>query len=160
MTLFDTFRDLDRMSSALFSGLGSPSWMSAPVNVYRADDHYLLEMDLPGFDPSSIDVSVEGGQLTLRAERTEERTDEKAQWLVRERGAATVVRQFTLGEDVDADAVTADYRDGVLTVRMPLRAAAKPRRIAVAGTTAPAVGAGGETAATNPQLQEAEATVR
>lgn len=159
MTLFDTFRDLDRMSSALFSGLGSPTWVSAPVNVYRADDHYMLEMDLPGFDPSAIDVSVEGGQLTLRAERTEERTDEKAQWLVRERGAASVVRQFTLGDDVDADAVTADYRDGVLKVRMPLRATAKPRRIGVEGGAQPAVGAGGSADA-NPQTQEAEARVR
>ncbi len=159
MTLFDTFRDLDRMSSALFSGLGSPTWVSAPVNVYRAEDHYMLEMDLPGFDPSAIDVSVEGGQLTLRAERTEERTDENAQWLVRERGAASVVRQFTLGEDVDADAITADYRDGVLTVRMPLRAAAKPRRIAVAGGAQSAVGAG-ENADATAQRQEAEARVR
>jgi HSP20 family protein len=159
MTLFDTFRDLDRMSSALFSGLGSPTWVSAPVNVYRADDHYMLEMDLPGFDPAAIDVSVEGGQLTLRAERTEEHTDKNAQWLVRERGAASVVRQFTLGDDVDADAVAADYHDGVLRVRMPLRATAKPRRIAVAGAGEPAVHAE-ESAAATPQLHEAEARAR
>ena len=160
MTLFDTFRDLDRMSSALFSGLGSPTWVSAPVNVYRADDHYMLEMDLPGFDPSTIDVSVEGGQLTLRAERTEEQTDDKAQWLVRERGAASVVRQFTLGDDVDPDAVSAKYRDGVLTVHLPLRQAAKPRRIAVRGAAEAPAAVAGQTPAAAPQLQEAEATAR
>ena len=67
--LFDSFNELDRISSAFFSGLPEPALSAAPVNLYRDDDRYVVEVDLPGFDPSSIDVSAEAGLLTIRADR-------------------------------------------------------------------------------------------
>ena len=63
--LFDTFKELDRISSAFFSGFPESALSSAPINLYREDDRYVVEADLPGFDPSSIDVSAEAGLLHL-----------------------------------------------------------------------------------------------
>jgi len=130
--LFDTFNELDRIGSAFFSGFPAPSLARAPMNLYREDDRYVVETDLPGFDPSSIDVSVDGGLLTIRADRAAEAENRSARWIVRERDAASVVRQLALGEDVDLDAISADYRDGVLTVTLPVRADALPKKVQVA----------------------------
>lgn len=130
--LFDMFKELDRISSTFFSGLPEPALSTAPVNLYRDGDHYVVEVDLPGFDPSSIDVSAEAGMLTIRADRDASREDRGAQWLIRERSAARVVRQLALGSEVDLDAIAADYRDGVLKVTLPVRADALPRKVAVA----------------------------
>ncbi|WP_260272421.1 Hsp20/alpha crystallin family protein [Propionibacterium freudenreichii] len=138
MMLFDTFKELDRISSAFFSGFPEPALSSAPVNLYRQGDGYVLEADLPGFDPSSIDVSAEPGLLTIRADRDTSREDQGERWLVHERSSARVVRQLALGDEVDLDAVTADYRDGVLKITLPVRADALPRKVAVAvGSPAP-----------------------
>ncbi len=138
MMLFDTIQELDRISSGFFSELSRAAFSTTPVNLYREDDRYVLEADLPGFDPKSIDVSVDGGLLTIRAERTAESEDRGARWLLRERGAASVVRQVALGQDIDLDAIAADYRDGVLKVTLPVRADALPRRVAVVEGAAPA----------------------
>lgn len=134
--LFDTFNELDRISSAFFSGHPGPALSSAPVNLYRETDRYVVEADLPGFDPSSIDVSAESGLLTIRADREASNEDQGERWLVRERTAARVVRQLALGGEVDLDAITADYRDGVLRVTLPVRADALPRKVEVALGTA------------------------
>lgn len=131
MELFDTFRELDRLGDAFFSDLRSRP-MSAPVNLRREDDRYVLEADLPGFDPESIDVTVEDDWLTIRAERSMDRETDDRGWLLRERGSASVVRRFTLGPDVDTEGIAADYRDGVLTLTLPTRAELRPRRIDVA----------------------------
>jgi HSP20 family protein len=147
MMLFDTFKELDRISSAFFSGFPEPALSSAPVNIYREDGRYVVEADLPGFDPSSIEVSAESGLLTIRAQRDASREDRGEQWLIRERSSAQMVRQLGLGQDVDLDAIAADYRDGVLKITLPVRADALPRKVAVAveGQAEPsqqAIGAG------------------
>lgn len=128
--LFDTFNELDRISSTFFSGHAGLS--SAPVNLYREKDRYVVETDLPGFDPSSIDVSAESGLLTIRADRDASQESRDGRWLVRERSSASVVRQLALSGEIDLDAVTANYRDGVLTVLLPVRADALPRKVEVA----------------------------
>ena len=130
--LFDPFTELERISSTFFSEFPARALSAAPVNLYRNDDRYVVEVDLPGFDPSSIDVSAEPGLLTIRADRDTSREDRDARWLVRERHSAQVVRQLALGDDVNLDAIAADYRDGVLKVTLPVRADALPRKVAVA----------------------------
>ncbi len=136
--LFETFKELDRISSAFFSGIPEPALSSTPVNLYRDDDGYVVEADLPGFDPSSIDVSAEAGVLTIRADRDMSREDHGERWVVRERSSARVVRQLSLGDEVDLDAIAANYRDGVLKVTLPVKADALPRKVAVAvGSSAP-----------------------
>lgn len=133
MLRFDPFRDLDRMTEQLLgasSGSGrAPRFM--PMDLYRSGDHYVLHADLPGVDPGSVDVNVENGTLTIKAERTE-RTDQDVQWISSERFTGTYMRQIALGEGIDADKISATYTNGVLTVSLPVAERAKPRRVSVA----------------------------
>jgi HSP20 family protein len=103
-------------------------------NLYRTGDHYVLHADLPGVDPGSVDVSVDNGTLTIRAERSA-RSDESVQWISSERFTGTYLRQLSLGDGVDANGINATYENGVLTVTIPLAEVAKPRRIEVQAST-------------------------
>ncbi len=101
-----------------------------PLDLYRSGDHYVLHADLPGVDPDSVDVSVDGGILTVTAQRSE-RTELDVQWLSSERFTGSYLRRLSLGEDIDADNIAATYQNGVLTVTLPVAARAKPRRIQI-----------------------------
>jgi HSP20 family protein len=125
---FDPFRDVDRLAEQLLGSQRAPRVM--PMDLFRSGDHYVLACDLPGVDPGSVDISVDGGVLSIRAERTP-RSDEHAQWLAQERPSGTFLRQLTLGEGLDTAQIRATYENGVLTVTLPVAERAKPRRIRV-----------------------------
>ena len=131
---FDPFRDLDRLAGGWFnlSGPGgprAPRW--APMDAYRAGDHYVVHFDLPGIDADSLEVTAENNTLTVRAERRPTSPD-GAQYVVSERPMGSFSRQMVLGDGLDLAMVSADYRDGVLTVTIPVAERAKPRRIEIA----------------------------
>ena len=137
MLRFDPFRDLDRMTEQL---LGAPAGSARaprfmPMDLYRSGDHYVLHADLPGVDPGSVDVHVENGTLTIKAERSG-RTEQDVQWLSSERFTGTFMRQLALGEGLDTDAIAATYANGVLTVTIPVAEKAKPRRIEITSVEA------------------------
>ncbi|WP_166877353.1 MULTISPECIES: Hsp20/alpha crystallin family protein [unclassified Salinibacterium] len=123
---FDPFRDLDRVTSTLLDR--SPRVM--PMDLYREGDHYVLTADLPGIDPGSVDVDVDGQLLTIRAERTV-RGQEGVKWITRERMGGSFLRQLTLGDGIDRDKISAHYDNGVLSVMIPVSEKAKPRKIEV-----------------------------
>ena len=100
------------------------------MDLYRSGDHYVLHADLPGVDPDSVDVSVDGGILTVTAQRSE-RTDLDVQWLTSERFTGSYMRRLSLGQDIDADHIAATYQNGVLTVTLPVAARAEPRHIEI-----------------------------
>ncbi|MCE0456354.1 Hsp20/alpha crystallin family protein [Curtobacterium flaccumfaciens] len=125
---FDPFRELDRLAGSLLGTSAGPR--SMPMDLYRTGDHYVLDVDLPGIDPGSVDIDVDGSVLTIRAERTLG-APEGSQWLTRERQPGTFVRQLTLGDGLDAERITAGYDNGVLSVTIPVKESAKPRKIAV-----------------------------
>ena len=137
MLRFDPFRDIDRMTEQLLGasdGSGrAPRFM--PIDLYRSGDHYVLHADLPGIDPGSVDVHVDNGTLTIRAERSG-RTEQDVQWLTNERFVGTFQRQLSLGEGIDTEAISATYDNGVLSVTIPVAERAKPRRIEVSGQAA------------------------
>ena len=93
-------------------------------------DHYVLHADLPGVDPDSVDVSIDGGVLTVTAQRSE-RTEHDVQWLNSERFTGGYMRRLSLGQDIDADHIAATYQNGVLTVTLPVAARAEPRHIEI-----------------------------
>lgn len=105
-----------------------------PMDLFKAGDHYVLNADLPGVDPGSIDVSVDNGTLTLRAQRTVP-SEEGVQWIASERFAGAFMRQLSLGENVDVDNIGATYNNGVLSVTIPIAERAKPRRIQISGAS-------------------------
>lgn len=129
---FDPFTELDRLAAGLLQSRPGPRTM--PVDLYRDADRYVVTADLPGIDPGSVDVDVDGQLLTIRAQRTVA-TGEGAKWLVQERPSGTYLRQFSIGEGVDTSAISASYDNGVLSVVIPVSERAKPRKIAVQSTS-------------------------
>jgi HSP20 family protein len=101
-----------------------------PVDLFREGDEYVLSADLPGIDPESVDLDVDGQLLTIRAERRAP-VSEDVRWLTHERPYGSYMRQFTLGDGVDIDRITANYEHGVLSVIVPVAERAKPRKIAI-----------------------------
>jgi HSP20 family protein len=125
---FDVLSQFDRLASSVFDTARTPRLM--PVDLFRNGDQYVLSADLPGIDPESVDLDVDGQLLTIRAER-QQPMEEDAKWLVHERPYGSYMRQFTLGDGVDRERITANYANGVLSVIVPMAERAKPRKIAV-----------------------------
>jgi HSP20 family protein len=131
----DPFRDLDRLTQQVFGTATRPAAM--PIDAYRRGEEFIVELDLPGVQPDSIDLTIEKNVLTVHAERRRDET-EGVELLVGERPQGTFSRQLFLGDTLDTDAIQADYVDGVLTLRLPVAERAKPRRVAInAGQSAP-----------------------
>jgi HSP20 family protein len=136
MTLvrFDPFRGLNLAQSRYNTSFADAFDFLPAVDIRTGADHSLiLEVDLPGIPKESISVHVENRTLTLKGERKREIVeDDKKTGLHRaERLFGSFVRSFTLPESADATKVTADYKDGVLTVTVPVAEKAKPRSIEV-----------------------------
>ena len=133
----DSFRELVRIAGALLTPRQGLRLM--PIDLYREGDHYILTADLPGIDPGSVDIDVDGQLLTIRAERTL-RGAEGVKWLTRERESGSFLRQLNLGQGIDIDAISARYENGVLSVNIPVTERAKPRKIEImSGTDSEAV---------------------
>ena len=125
---FDVLTQFDRIASGAFDTARAPRMM--PVDLFREGDQYVLSADLPGIDPDSVDIDVDGQLLTIRAERRAP-ASEQVRWLAHERPYGSYMRQFTLGDGVDVQRITANYEHGVLSVIVPVAERAKPRKIAV-----------------------------
>ena len=128
---YDPFRELDQLAQQLMSGGRSPR--SFPMDAYRRGDDFFVHLDLPGVDPGSIDITVEGNTLTVRAERTLRGQDN--QWLAQERPSGSFMRQLTLGEGLDIDAVHAQYDNGVLALTIPTAREATARKVQVTSSS-------------------------
>lgn len=106
------------------------SWTYRPnVDIVELDEELRLLVDLPGAKGEQIDVDFRDGTLSIRAKIAPRQ--EKVRYLLREYGVGDFYRAFTVGEAVDAANITAEYRDGVLTVHLPKVSAVKPHKIAV-----------------------------
>ncbi len=104
------------------------------MDAYRAGDDYVVEFDLPGIDPETLEVNAEHNTLTVHAQRRERPSgegDAEVSYLTAERPRGTFSRQLSLGSGLDVDNIRADYTDGVLTVTLPVAEQAKPRRIEI-----------------------------
>ena len=124
---FDPFREFDRMFDQAVNQARQPSF---PMDAYRHGDTIVVHFDLPGVDPSSIDIEYERQALTVSAERSW-RPTEGDQLLAAERVHGKFQRQILLGEGLDTEHLKANYEHGVLTVTIPVAERAKPRKIDV-----------------------------
>ena len=125
----DPFRDLDRLAQQAFSTAARPAAM--PMDAYRVNDTFVVELDLPGVDAGSIDLTVEKNVLSVHARR-QRGGNEGVEYLVGERPHGTFSRQLFLSDSLDTERIDANYADGVLTLRIPVAERAKPRRVAIA----------------------------
>ncbi|MGW9348551.1 HSP20 family protein [Nocardiopsis flavescens] len=123
----DPFREFDRITQRLLEN-GRPSTMQ--MDAYREDDDFVVHFDLPGVSPESIDLEVERNVLTVKAERPGLRREE-LEPIVNERPSGTFSRQVFLGDTLDTDRISANYADGVLTLRIPVAERSKARKISV-----------------------------
>ena len=135
----DPFRELDRLTHQLFGTNGTASRPAVmPMDAYRHGEQFVVQFDLPGVDPSSIDLDVERNVLTIKAERSPT-YGEDVELQVAERPRGVFSRQLFLGDTLDADRIEAHYDAGVLTLRLPIAEKAKPRKIEITGGNAPKV---------------------
>jgi HSP20 family protein len=129
----DPFRDFDRLAQQVL-GNGTTSRPAVmPMDAWREGDTFVIEFDLPGVRPESVDIDVERNVLTLRAERPPRNGDWEI--LASERPTGLFSRQLVLGDNLDLDRVTATYDSGVLRLQVPVAERAKPRKIEVTGST-------------------------
>ena len=144
ITRFDPFRDLavlqDRMNRMFNDTYGARSqedhmlsrgtWVP-PVDIYEVDGELVLKAELPDMKREDVDVTVENSTLTIRGERKLDNEIKQENFHRVERAYGSFVRTFSLPPTVDSGRIDAEYKNGVLTVKLPFREEAKPRTINV-----------------------------
>ena len=106
------------------------TWAPA-VDVFETENELVVKADLPDMNEKDIDVRVENNTLTVRGERKFEQQASEDNYLRIERAYGTFTRSFSLPNTVNPEAIRAEYRNGVLTVRMPKREESKPKQIKI-----------------------------
>ena len=123
----DPFREFDRLTQQLLGTSARPAVM--PMDAWRDGDAFVVEFDLPGVSPESVDLDVERNVLTVKAERPAKNGN--AEMIAAERPRGVFSRQLFLGDTLDMDHVEARYDAGVLTLRIPISEKAKPRKVQI-----------------------------
>ncbi|MEE9277017.1 MAG: Hsp20/alpha crystallin family protein [Dehalococcoidia bacterium] len=120
----------------------SDAWVRAPgrgralsLDVYETDDGLTVEAPLPGFSKDDIDVTLEQGKLTIRAQKHDESEENKSEngrtYVLRERRHGVASRSLLIGEAYDPDSVSASLNDGLLTLQIKKAATVEPKRILI-----------------------------
>jgi HSP20 family protein len=131
--------DMNRMFNELFGRTEGQegTWLSGawtpPVDIHETDDALILKAELPGFSKNDVNVELKDNTLTLKGQRQEEKEVKDEQYHRRERSYGSFQRTFMLPATVDGEKVTANYKDGILELRLPKRETAKPKRITIGG---------------------------
>jgi len=146
---FETMRrEFDRMFEDFNPGFLSPRFARAlfdyepfgrvrrtnglPVDIIDKDGAYEITAELPGIDEKDIDVSVRNGSLLIKAEKKEEKEEERKGYVVSERHYGSFERQFGIPKGVDADKIAATFKKGVLTITLPKTAEAQKQEKKIA----------------------------
>lgn len=124
----------DALNRMLSEPRTSRPW-SPPVDILETDNEIVLKADVPDIDPKDIDIEVQNQTLTVKGQRQFDKTEASKGFHRIERSFGTFVRSFTVPATVDTEKVAADYRNGVLTIRLPKKEAAKPRQIKIQPAT-------------------------
>ena|SRR5690348_15443475 len=132
---FNTLQEqMNKLFESSFQNQGDNSAITgwAPsVDIYETENELVLKADLPGINEKDIDIRVENNMLTLRGERQFEKTVKEDNYLRVERNYGSFSRTFGLPNTVNTEGVSAEYKNGVLTVQLPKRAESKPKQIKV-----------------------------
>jgi HSP20 family protein len=126
-------RQMDQLMDTLFSrstaGLGAGIFPA--LNLTEDDGFYYIRAELPGLKNSDIEVQATGNSITISGERRPDPAEEGAKYHRREREAGKFSRGLSIPKEIDAERVEARMANGVLTLRAPKAASAKPRKIAI-----------------------------
>jgi len=136
--LLNVHSELDQVFDRMLQGWGfTPRYSDRtgqgflPVDIHRAADSVVIEASVPGFKPEDVSVTVEGNVLTIQAERDESSEAAEKEYVRKERHVGGFYRQIALGDEVEGEKALADFKDGVLTVKVPLVAKPEPKRIPI-----------------------------
>jgi len=102
------------------------------LNAWLSDEDVVIDVELPGFDPKDVNISVVGDELTLSGKRDGEKPEEGGAYYTREIARGSFSRSLRLPFRVEADKVTANYKNGILRVALPRAEADKAKKIAIA----------------------------
>ena len=122
----DPFFSIGRMAED--SGLGM--WNPA-VDLYEKDDHFMIKAELPGVDKNDINIDLKDRLLTLSGERTHDKEVNEENYYRRERSYGKFQRAFTLPADVDSDKIEAEFKDGVLQIKVPKPEEKKAKKVTI-----------------------------
>lgn len=128
--LLGEFNRLVDRSTTDESSAATADWVPA-IDIEEYADRFVLYADIPGVDPTSIEVTLEHGVLTVAGSRERVAEQEGIERRRRERAAGRFLRRFVLPDTVDAESVSANGKDGVLQIVIPKRPQAQPRKITV-----------------------------
>ena len=138
ITHWDPFRGLttlqDQVNRLFEQGRAGQADLTAwapAVDIYEGQNELVAQVDLPGVEEKDIDVRVENNTLTIRGERKFEKSVNEENYLRVERAYGSFTRSFSLPNTVNAEAIRASYKQGVLTVHMPKREESKPKQVKI-----------------------------
>jgi HSP20 family protein len=114
VSAYDPFKEMEEFERRFF-GQRTPA---LKTDIRETENAYILESDLPGFSREDIRAEIKNGYLTIRAERKSESENSNESYLRRERSYGSFSRTFDL-DGIDAEAITASFKDGVLTLELP-----------------------------------------
>lgn len=134
--LFADFRLMDDLFGRMFGDVNRVAGFIPTLDVRETEDGYLVLIDLPGVKSEDVVIELTDQVLTISGSRTPVETGEARR---SERPFGSFVRRLTLPKGVDSDKVVAEYKEGVLELRIPKRAEAKPKKIAIGGTSQTAI---------------------
>ncbi len=133
-----------------FSGIAGTDYARLPLDVRTTADALLVEASLPGIKPENVEITVENGTLTIKAETSADRSGDEGGWLVREISRGSVMRTVTLPSGLEADRAEATFEHGVLRLRIPKAEQVKPKQIRIQPVTA------GEATLAEPEARQPE----
>jgi len=118
-----------------FNGVAGTDYARLPLDVRTTSDALLVEASLPGVKPEDVDITVENGTLTIKAEEANERSSDEGGWLVREISRGSVMRTVTLPSGLETDKAEATFEHGILRLRIPKTEQIKPKQIHIQPVT-------------------------
>jgi HSP20 family protein len=133
---FDPFRIMEALLGDTFAPLDTwsgPRGFAPTFEVKETKDAYVFKADLPGVPEKDVEIHMTGNVLTVSGERRHESVQEGDRYFAIERGYGQFTRSFSLPDGTDAENITADMKEGVLTVRVPKRPEVQAKKIAIGG---------------------------
>jgi HSP20 family protein len=127
-------REVDRLFDSFFGQSERGRRWIPPMDLVEADDHFVLKADLPGLTHDDVAIEVQDGTLKISGERKAEHEQSERGWYRVERSFGSFSRSLTLPDGVNPDGIQAEFRNGVLEVRIPKPEERKPRRISISST--------------------------
>ncbi len=125
---------LDNVSSWFDDIFNEPVFGHATVpavDVKETDSQYLMEVELPGLTEKDVEVKLDNNLLTISSRKDEKKEEKKNGYLIRERRASSFARSFVLPEGIEREKISAEFKNGVLSLSFPKSPAAKPKTIEV-----------------------------